>query len=208
MEAVNKTQKLNANMTNYAEVSIVRGLKFTSTLTGSFYMNRNQKYKPSILLGTTATDKTTGEDIGSYSYTLLNENYFNYSLQKDKHEFSAVLGHSWQYWRTDYGKTTGLDYVTDALYTLNFASQIKTASTTTTISEHAMLSFFTRATYSYAGKYLLAANVRADASSRFGRNNRWGYFPSASVGWRFTEEDFMARRISYRKTPHRGFLTS
>ena len=197
MEAVNKTQKLNANMTNYAEVSIVKGLKFTSTLTGSFYMNRNQKYKPSILLGTTATDKTTGEDIGSYSYTLLNENYFNYSLQKDKHEFSAVLGHSWQYWRTDYGKTTGLDYVTDALYTLNFASQIKTASTTTTISEHAMLSFFTRATYSYAGKYLLAANVRADASSRFGRNNRWGYFPSASVGWRFSEEDFMEWSASF-----------
>ena len=191
MEAVNKTQRLNANITNYAEVNIVEGLKFTSTLTGLFNMKRNQKYKPSILLGTVATDKTTGEDMGYYSYSLLNENYFNYSLQKDKHEFSAVLGHSWQYWRTDYSKTTGLDYVTDALYTLNFASQIKAASTTSTISEHAILSFFTRATYSYAGKYLLAANVRADASSRFGRNNRWGYFPSASAGWRFSEEGFM-----------------
>ena len=197
MSAVNKTQKLNANITNYAEVAIAKGLKFTTTLTGSFYMNRNQKYKPSNLLGTTATDKTTGEDIGTYSYTLLNENYFNYSLSKGKHEFSAVLGQSWQYWRTDYGKTVGLDYVTDALYTLNFASQIKSASTTTSISEHALLSFFARATYSYAGKYLLAANLRSDASSRFGRNNRWGLFPSGSVGWRFSDEDFMEWSSSF-----------
>ena len=191
MSAVNKTQKLNANITNYAEVDIVKGLKFTTTLTGSFYMNRNQKYKPSLLLGTTATDKTTGEDMGNYTYTLLNENYFNYSLTEGKHEFSAVLGHSWQYWRNDYGKTVGLDYVTDALYTLNFASQIKAASTTTSINEHALLSFFARTTYSYAGKYLFAANIRSDASSRFGRNNRWGWFPSGSVGWRFSDEDFM-----------------
>ena len=190
-QAVNKSQKLNANITNYAEIDILEGLKFTSTLTASFFMNRNQRYKPSILIGTSATDRTTGEDIGNYRYTLLNENYFNYNLKKANHEFSALLGHSWQFRRADYAKITGLEYVTDALYTLNFASQIKSSATTTSINEHSLLSFFTRVTYSYAGKYLFAANARADASSRFGKNNRWGFFPSVSAGWRFSEEDFM-----------------
>ena len=196
-QAVNKSQRLNTNITNYAEIDIVKGLKFTTTMTASFYMNRNQRYKPSILVGTSATDRTMGEDIGNYNYTLLNENYFNYNLQTGKHEFSAVLGHGWQFKRADYGKVTGLDYVTDALYTLNFASQIKNSATTSSISEYSMLSFFTRATYSYAGRYLLAANVRADGSSRFGENNRWGFFPSASVGWRFSEEDFMEWSTSF-----------
>ena len=45
--------------------------------------------------------------------------------------------------------------------------------------------------YGYKGKYLLSASVRRDGSSRFGDNNKWGLFPSASIGWRLSEEDFM-----------------
>jgi hypothetical protein len=45
--------------------------------------------------------------------------------------------------------------------------------------------------YSFQGKYLFNSNFRADASSRFGKDNKWGYFPSASIGWRFSEEKFM-----------------
>src|SRR5258705_4609664 len=52
-------------------------------------------------------------------------------------------------------------------------------------------SIFARAGYSYKGKYLFNSNFRADASSRFGKENKWGYFPSASIGWRFSEEKFM-----------------
>src|SRR5699024_2044104 len=56
-------------------------------------------------------------------------------------------------------------------------------------SEHAMLSYFGRATYDYLGKYLLEFNLRGDGSSRFGREKRFGFFPSASLGWRFVEEE-------------------
>ena len=57
--------------------------------------------------------------------------------------------------------------------------------------ELALLSYFGRLNYDYKGKYLLEANFRADASSRFAKGYRWGYFPSFSAGWRISEEDFM-----------------
>ncbi|MFY9152634.1 MAG: SusC/RagA family TonB-linked outer membrane protein, partial [Prolixibacteraceae bacterium] len=56
-----------------------------------------------------------------------------------------------------------------------------------------MLSFFGRMNYSYQGKYLLSATFRADGSSRFAKNNRWGYFPSVSAAWRLSEEEFLKR---------------
>ncbi|MBS2213817.1 TonB-dependent receptor [Carboxylicivirga mesophila] len=59
------------------------------------------------------------------------------------------------------------------------------------IGEESLLSFFGRASYDYKGKYLLEANLRADASSRFAESGRWGYFPSFSAGWRISEEEFM-----------------
>ena len=57
--------------------------------------------------------------------------------------------------------------------------------------ELALLSYFGRINYDYRGKYLLEANFRADASSRFAKGYRWGYFPSFSAGWRISEEGFM-----------------
>lgn len=58
--------------------------------------------------------------------------------------------------------------------------------------ELAMISWFARVNYDFAGKYLLEANIRADASSRFAEGNRWGYFPSFSGAWRISEENFMS----------------
>lgn len=190
-EATNRNQKLNASVLDFVELSLAKGLKFTTNLSGSFNLNRTQSYKPSILLGTVATDKTTGINTGYYTYTVLNENYFNYSFKRRRHELAAVLGNSIQYWRTDSDRITGLDYTTDEIYTVNFASQIDSKNTWATVADHSLVSFFTRLTYSYAGKYLFATNMREDASSRFGKNRKWGFFPSASVGWRFSDERFM-----------------
>lgn len=60
-----------------------------------------------------------------------------------------------------------------------------------------MLSGIARAQYSYADKYIFSATIRADGSSRFGENNRWGYFPSVSGAWYVTEEEFMKPTSSW-----------
>ena len=191
LEGTNKNQKVNVSALNYIEISILDNLKLTSNLSGSFNSNRKQTYKPTPLLGTTATDKTTGTDVGFYSYNVLNENYLSYTFKKGPHDLTVLLGESAQFWHTDYVKVTGIDYTTDEHYTINFASDIKTAETTSTISEHFLLSFFSRITYNLYDKYLFAVNMREDASSRFGARKKWGFFPSGSVGWRFSEEKFM-----------------
>ena len=191
VEAKNLKQMVGTSLLNKAEITLAKNLTLTSTLSGGFNSNRNQTYKPTSLLGTTASDKTTGTDYGYYSYSALNENYLNWSFKKGPHSLTALLGTSAHYWQTDYVKVTGLDYSTDEHYTLNFASDIKVSETTSTINAHSLVSAYSRLTYSLYERYLLAANLRADASSRFGKNKKWGTFPSVSAGWRFSEEPFM-----------------
>ena len=191
MESSSTRQVVTTSLQNKAEITLAKNLTLTSTLSASFNSNRNQTYKGTSLLGTTASDKTKGTDSGWYTYSALNENYLNWSYKKGPHSLTALLGTSAHYWQTDYVKITGLDYSTDEHYTINFASDIKVAETTSTISAHSLVSGYTRLTYSLFEKYLFAANLRADASSRFGKNKKWGTFPSVSTGWRFSEEPFM-----------------
>src|SRR5699024_1104776 len=91
--------------------------------------------------------------------------------------------------------------------TLNGGTEL--AAATSSVSEHSLLSYLARATYNYDERYLLSASIRRDGSSRFGSNNRWGWFPSASAGWRVSSEDFMSElstinnlklRVSYGVT--------
>ena len=70
--------------------------------------------------------------------------------------------------------------------------------------ELAMMSYFGRINYDYAGKYLFEANFRADASSRFSKSNRWGYFPSVSAAWRISEESFMEGTQDWETTTNWG----
>ena len=103
-----------------------------------------------------------------------------------------MVGNSIQFWGRENLNIVGLDYTTDMIYTLNTASLFDTKKTYTRFYRHKMASFFGRASYNYKGKYLLNANIRFDGSSRFGSSNRWGTFPSASVGWRFSDEKIHA----------------
>ena len=60
--------------------------------------------------------------------------------------------------------------------------------------EHTLISYFGRLNYSYKDRYLLTATMRRDGSSRFGPENKWGYFPSAAVAWNINEEDFLKQQ--------------
>ena len=78
----------------------------------------------------------------------------------------------------------------DNITTLNGAGTISGTSVNIA-TEHSLMSVFGRLGYDYLSRYLFQANIRADGSSRFGKENRWGYFPSASFAWRFSDEKFM-----------------
>ncbi|NGM74496.1 SusC/RagA family TonB-linked outer membrane protein, partial [Sphingobacterium sp. SGL-16] len=148
---------------------------------------KEDEFMPSILdyregYNTGATRSTTNLTWG-------NESYFTYNKSvNDVHNFGAVLGMSFQNWRYDRTGLDGMYFPSDDIRTLNAASVISNQGVNIG-SEHAMLSYFGRLTYNYMSKYMLELNMRSDGSSRFGREKRFGYFPSASVGWRFVEEE-------------------
>lgn len=123
------------------------------------------------------------------STKLLNENTLSYTHRFGQHTLDVMAGQSMQ---TVSGKSlnmVGRNFIDSSLTVIQNASTISTVRQD--ISDYAMLSFFGRANYNYKSRYLATLTMRCDGSSRFGKNNRFGYFPSASVGWRFSDEPFM-----------------
>jgi len=115
------------------------------------------------------------------------ENTANYFLTAGKNNFSFLAGSSIQKLRWNDSYTSGNDFPDNvSVTTLNAANSI---SASTTIEEWALASFFGRATYDYASKYLLTVSVRRDGSSKLAHH--WGTMPSFSAGWRISAEKFM-----------------
>ncbi len=174
------------------EYKFIEGLKFTTNFNANYSQHRYNFMKPTLLSDSYLNNY--GNHNSTLNYDWMNENYLNYtkSFCGEKHNLSAMLGFSMQGWKTEYDYYSGKNSATDALYTMNaFAANFDLTKTGTTETAHNMMSFFGRVTYNYKSKYLFAANLRADGSSRFAKDKKFGYFPSASAAWRFTDEKFM-----------------
>lgn len=119
---------------------------------------------------------------------------YNKTFHKD-HQLSAVAGWSAQKESVNTSLIAGTGYPNDLVHTVNAATSVTDWDATT--YEWSLLSALARVQYSYKGKYMLSGALRADGSSRFGQNNRWGMFPSVSAGWYISEEDFMKATSSW-----------
>lgn len=124
------------------------------------------------------------------------ELYANYDTTFGDHKLSLMGGYSWEQSDNNDGfGLTAYNFYDDTLgyWNLGLANSInsKDAIWSSQLSTLRMISFYGRANYSFASKYLLQATIRRDGSSAFGKNNRWGTFPSVSLAWRISEEGFM-----------------
>ncbi len=124
------------------------------------------------------------------------ENYLTYSLNTTKHNVSALAGHSYQNISVQQRNNSISRFVVggiDPIYNPGVGQLLDLTNNRpggfAFINE--LQSFFGRVTYQYNNKYLFTANFRADGSSKFGANNKYGYFPSFSVGWKISDEAFM-----------------
>lgn len=122
------------------------------------------------------------------TYTTL-EALVNYEKQIQKNNIKVLAGSS-----VEQASNRSLDgyrntFPNNFLYQLG-AGDASTATNGSGLDEYALVSFFGRVNYSFDDRYLLEGNVRYDGSSRFAKDNRWGFFPSVSAGWRISEEDF------------------
>ncbi len=122
------------------------------------------------------------------------ELYVNYSKVIDKHNISALAGYSYleNIYQGFGAQRSG--FVTDAFSynNLGAGSNYRLGDVYSYKGKSNLVSLYARANYGYDGKYLLTATVRRDGSSRFGENNKWGTFPSASAAWRISNEEFMS----------------
>ncbi|WP_154855558.1 SusC/RagA family TonB-linked outer membrane protein [Cyclobacterium xiamenense] len=141
----------------------------------------------------TITGQGTNGEGSSRWARILNYNTNNYFTYTDtfaeRHQFEAVGGMAFQKTEDDYTRVDGQEFPLDELRTLESAAEI--VEGTSEFTHHSFLSYFSRINYKLDNKYLMTLSARYDASSRFGRNNQWGFYPAASLGWVVTEESFL-----------------
>ena len=186
--------------TVYGEYQIIPGLVFRSSVNLDNTDNNTTAYSPYIIAGTLAARTFTGSNnllastSGSYSsyrrQTFVNENTLTYNtVIKNDHSLNVLAGYSYNLDRFDAVsmKSNG-GFTSAVIQTLNAAAAV-TGNTTSTKS--ILISYFGRLLYNYKEKYFLSASLRRDGSSRFGINNQFGTFPSASLKWIASQENFM-----------------
>lgn len=173
---------------------IVKGLTYKVNL-GVDYSSttRDQQQIPYVLLegsefGFLNTISTTNSNY-------LVENTLTYAFEKGDHNVVALAGHSYQ--ETDFEqKRLELEGFANNGIEPKFQDQISTETLPTllnsTATKNELQSFFARVQYAFDSRYLLTATMRADGSSKFGKNNKYGYFPSIGLGWNIHNENFMA----------------
>lgn len=163
------------------------------------------KAKSYTALQNNVTNFLTGEEISGTGVTtnkmnmtwqsttdMLYTGTAKYDFTIHRHSFSALIGMSYEHYKYEQLKAARQDFASDSMADLNAGSTSGAGySNEGGSTENKMLSYFARINYSFKDRYLLEANVRADASSRFHKDHRWGYFPSFSAGWRISEEAFM-----------------
>lgn len=122
-----------------------------------------------------------------------NENYFNYNKQiGTDHDISAVLGLSWSQYTYNHSYMRNTNFLSDFYGYSNIGAGAATRPEVQSGDGlSALNSYFGRVNYSYKGKYLLTLTAREDGSSKFGANNKYGFFPSAGIAWRVSQENFM-----------------
>ncbi|MBS1564960.1 MAG: SusC/RagA family TonB-linked outer membrane protein, partial [Bacteroidetes bacterium] len=193
--AVYNSDKLNnirifANA--YAEYEIIKGLKLRSSLGGELYNRREDVFRPS----TTYLGKTTG----GFANVNTNNNYnwlTEQTLTYDKtfghiHAINFLAGWTYQEWKDRSANTTATNLSSNSYGTNNLGVGASITSTSNT-TKHVLASGLGRINYRLMDKYLFTFTLRADGSSRFGENKKWGYFPSGAVAWRMSDEGFIRR---------------
>lgn len=189
-EFSDKRDKKEFMTNNYIDLEIIKGLNLRSSVGVSFSLNQIKLWKSSMIgMYVDKSSPATAAAIDKKGFNWLNENTLTYrKLFNGIHDLNVVAGFTAQKDTYDQLSAGATDFPTDYIPylsagTINSGTHLK--------SQWSMASLLARANYVYDGKYMLTATVRRDGSSRFGANHKWGTFPSASIGYRISEENFM-----------------
>ena len=195
--SLNNEYRKNINTYNqyngFAEYEFMQGLKLKvsggytiNSVRGETFNNSKTRYGSPI-----STDGVNAALTTSERKTWLNENILTYQTNINKrHSISSMAGMSLQESRYNYYSMRTIKIPNESLGMAGMNQGIS-GRIESTARDWSMMSYFGRLNYNYRSKYYLTASYRADGSSKFAEGNRFGYFPSTSLAWTFTEEDFM-----------------
>ncbi len=173
----------------YGEFKFLKNFSFRTSLGIDFSANLEEQFYPSTIFSFQNFQRT-GQAGSSQNFLWINENFLTYTKKfNEAHNFKALLGASAQSQTSNSLVLRAEGFPSDLVRTLN-AGPIKTQASTFE-NEEAIVSFFGRFFYDFKSKYLIAFTARYDGSSKFGKDNRYGFFPSGSIGWLVSEEGFM-----------------
>lgn len=183
----------STHWTSRAELDWKISRKLTFKVTGNLSSvgNETEVYYPSY---TQAGTRARGRAIGRRGKTtkLMNENLLYYKTDLGRqHRLNALGGFTVESYRNSQIEAENQNFDIELLGAPGMSNGVFPIVPTYDITDWRMASFFGRAEYSYAGKYLATITMRSDGSSRFGSQHRWGHFPSAALGWNLYEEDFI-----------------
>ena len=174
----------------------IKGWQTNLMLATSRFGAHDKGYNTSEYYGNQLNDWT------GYAYHTNDESYQNnleltskYDLNVGKHRMNAMVGYSYQYYKYEQNYANNYNFPTDFFQwnNLGIGQALKEgkAGMGSSASENTLIGFFARVSYAYDNRYNLLVSVRREGSSKFGDNNKWGTFPSASLGWTISNEEFM-----------------
>ncbi|WP_348051912.1 TonB-dependent receptor [Mucilaginibacter sp.] len=208
--ASNNDAYLQGNV--FVNVNIVKGLDWKTSGGLNYDSQKTYDYKPVVNLyywfngvNTPAGPNDAPArtlDVGGQGLTVTDGNYIypvafsqlTYNKKIKDHQFTLLAGTQAEYNKTQSLSASRVIFPNNSVQEIN-AGGAGAQSNTGTASEWSLYSFYGRFNYDYKGKYLLEASARDDGSSKFAPGNKWGVFPSASVGWRISRESFFEKLL-------------
>ena len=180
---------LQANF--FGEYQITKNLKFRSTFGAQTWSNRYGNYLPTTMYGGRSINGRGTID-GNRVTNLSNENYFTFSEKfSEIHDISLMAGYTYESSKSEFWRAQSENFLSDAFDFWNLSAGSNYRAPVSSLTESELSSFYGRLHYKLFDRYLLTFTGRYDGSSKFAKNNKWGFFPSGAIAWNIAEESFM-----------------
>ena len=174
----------------YADYKLMPGLSFRTEFGTDLLSQQEEEYYGRETARNTGAPNGLGANSFRQVANYTTNNYFSFGRTfAEKHDVDATLGMSYQESRANFNSVTGQQFPSSAYKQISSAAKITAGDGTDT--RFSFLSYFARVNYRFNNRYLLGVSGRIDGSSRFGANNKYGFFPAVSAGWILTEESFL-----------------
>ncbi|QEC44374.1 SusC/RagA family TonB-linked outer membrane protein [Pseudobacter ginsenosidimutans] len=203
-----EVKAITFNSSTYLEATLLKGLRFRQNFGYNIYNARRENYIPRTVHE--GRDKNGIAFVASNEWnSLVLESIMSYLGSVGDHTFNATAGFVYEKSNFQYVNNRATNFINDLLQNYNLKAAQNPDPPVTGRGAQALASVLGRLNYNYKNRYLVTVSWRADGSSKFARNNKWAYFPSAALGWNLKQEPFMKQfgfisefkfRLGYGKT--------